>query len=81
MDDNGYIVPAFTKFGPKFDYRGAHAVLELRGQTLLGEIRTVYRDEYTGAVLCVVRYFCGEEWPTRPALSALKILPRDYPDE
>ena len=63
-----------TKRGPKFDYRGAHVVLEHEGRTLLGTITYICPDEY----LCIVRHFNGEQWPINPALSRLEILERTY---
>ena len=68
----------FTKYGPKHDYRTAHVCLEYGKQTLLGEIREVFRDEITGAIKCKVRHFCGDMWPIEPCLRALEILERTY---
>lgn len=68
----------FTKYGPKQDYRGAHVVLEYLGQTLIGQIKDVTRDEVTGCVRAHVRHLCGDEWPIIPALRALEILERTY---
>lgn len=72
------ISPEFTKFGPKYDYRGAHVRLRLPiGRVLLGEIVELNRDEVRGAVIAKVRHFNGEAWPVEPVLSALLILPRE----
>ena len=66
-----------TKSGPKYDYAGAHVVLEHDGRRLLGTIVYICPDEY----LCQVRHFNGEMWPMNPALSRLEILERTYETE
>ena len=64
----------FTRWGPRYDYRGAHVVLDGK----LGEIVGLRRDEARGAVLAQVRNFNGEPWSFEPALVALEILDRTY---
>lgn len=66
----------FSRFGPKYDYRGAHVTIEWQGRTLLGEIKAIWRNEQRGIVLCRIQHFCGDWWPVEPALSALNILDR-----
>jgi len=68
----------FTKHGPKLDYRRAHVALTFAGRDLLGSIVNVERDEVTGCYRATVRYFCGDFWPIKPALSALEILEVTY---
>lgn len=58
----------FCKWGPMFDYRGAHVTLEWKGRTLLGEIVSIERCPVRGAMICVVRHMNGEEWPIQPGL-------------
>lgn len=78
--DPGLIRPEFTRFGPKYDYRGAHVLLRLPiGRVLLGTIVDVYRDDVRGIVHAKVRHFCGDAWPLEPALSALLLLDRLSP--
>jgi len=69
----------FTRFGPRFDYRGAHVTLTWNGRMLLGEIVGIFREEYPSSVKASVRHFNGEAWPMVPALSALEILDRQTP--
>ena len=69
------------KYGVKHDYRGAHVVLEHAGQTLLGTIMNVRRDDVLGVFVADVRHFCGDEWPITPRLGALEILERTYESE
>lgn len=66
------------KYGPKYDYRGAHAILEYKGRTLLGTIVNVTRNETRGVLECDMRHMCGDDWPIKPALVALEILERTY---
>lgn len=68
----------FGKFGPKYNYKGAHCTLEWKGQHLLGEITRVYRNEVLGCCLCEVRHMNGEPWPLNPGLGALNILERTF---
>lgn len=65
----------FTKYGPKYDYTGAHVVYQYGPRQLLGTIREVYRDEFC-FTRCKVQHFNGEWWPWNPALSVLEILER-----
>lgn len=66
----------FGKFGPKYDYRGAHVTLAWQGRELLGTITDVERNEISGCHHATVRFFCGDPWPIKPALIALNILDR-----
>ena len=65
---------AFTRSGPKHDYRGAHVVLKHGDRDLLGTIVDICPDEF----LCHVRHFNGEMWPICPSLSRLEILESTY---
>jgi hypothetical protein len=67
----------FTKFGPKFDYRGAH-VLDYRGR--LATIVDVYRREYPTAVMARLQRFNGED-AGEQTLATLNILERTYTSE
>ena len=71
----------FTKFGPKHDYRGAHATITVGGKDYLGTITHVFYREMPQAWICRVSYFNGEEWDFRPVLSSLEILERTYETE
>jgi hypothetical protein len=66
----------FGKHGPKHDYRGAQAVLQWDGRTLLGDVREVYRSSFSSYWRAKVTHFNGEPWPIEPVLMALEILPR-----
>lgn len=70
------IRPQFTKFGPKFDYRGAHVRMTLGARTLLGEVTELYRDDICGTVRAKVTHFNGEPWAIDPTLAALYVLDR-----
>ena len=65
---------AFTKYGPKQDYTGAHVSLKHGDRVLLGTIVYICPDEF----LCEVKHFNGETWPINPSLSRLEILERTY---
>lgn len=75
--DQSYIRPEFGKYGPKYDYTGAHA-LTLDGQ--LVEIRSIYRREYPANVMASLRHFNGED-AGEHTLITLRILDRSKPCE
>ena len=70
---------AFTRFGPKYDYRAAHVALDYRQQRLLGTIINVRYDEVLSVIIADVQHFCGDPWPITPRLAALEILKRNQP--
>jgi hypothetical protein len=64
----------YGKFGLAEDPRGLCVRMNHQGRVLLGRVRAVTRNEFTGAAVLTVTYFCGDRWPVAPVASAVDII-------
>lgn len=74
---------AYGKFGPRYDYRGAHVTLDYpeRGK-LLGEVigQYYFREGSFAGYRFKVRHMNGEPWPIDPCCASVEVLERTYPE-
>src|SRR5262245_44067206 len=82
MSTDGYIRPEFDDFGPRYDYRGAHALTAEGRLVEITGLLTVIDRNWTVAAQATIahcRYFNGEAAPDE-LLSTLRLLDRTAPE-
>lgn len=68
------------RWGIAEDIREQVVTMRYQGRDLLGRINRhipIEKDFVTGTPRLNVSFFCGDPWPIRPAVSAVKLLVED----